>query len=292
MKCKNCGATIHKEVREGVFQCEYCHSENQLIKEPVEPIYQNGPDSKEPTNNNHSKIDFNQLSDTIVRIQSENGSGTGFFIHEEGYVLTNAHVVLDQPFVRGFIGDSPIVYEFEVKASGTVMGLDLALIELLEDASFNTLPFAENHLELGETVFAIGNPKNLGMSISKGTISRIKENEYQLDMTLNPGNSGGPVINEKGEVVGIVSYLLEEVNGLSFAINLKTIQTFLHKAFNPDQLTHASSETHDDENIHESNNGIKEESHEHADDLAYETNEEDEALIEDLNLDEEEDYYV
>ena len=228
MKCNTCGAVVSTEVREGVFLCDYCHSETKVVKEPkvVAPNNQ----EQAHTAKNKPTIDFSKVANAIVRIQSKNGSATGFFIRESGYVLTNAHVIENQPFVQGFIGDSPTVNEFEVKADGSVMDVDLALLELLDDRSFEVLPLAESSPGLGDTVFAVGNPKNLGMSVSKGAISRKKPSEYQLDMTLNPGNSGGPVINESAEIVGIVSYLLEEVNGLSFAIDIDQIQAFLEKA--------------------------------------------------------------
>lgn len=240
MNCKNCGALVSTEVRDGVFVCDYCHTENIIQKEPI--VKEPDPNEIDDVIRDKAPIDFNQLANSIVRIQSKNGSATGFFMHENGYILTNAHVVEGQPFVQGFIGDSPRVNEFEVRADGSVIGIDLALLEALDDSENHGLKLSKDAPALGDTVYAVGNPRNLGLSVSKGAISRIKPGEYQLDMTLNPGNSGGPVLNEDAELVGIVSYLLEEVNGISFAIDIKTIQAFLEKAIQEELVPHYDEE--------------------------------------------------
>lgn len=249
MNCKNCGATVSTEVRDGVFVCDYCHTENIIQKEPI--VKEPDPSEINDVIRDKAPIDFNQLANSIVRIQSKNGSATGFFMHENGYILTNAHVVEGQPFVQGFIGDSPRVNEFEVRADGSVIGIDLALLESLDDSESHGLKLSKDTPALGDTVYAVGNPRNLGLSVSKGAISRIKPGEYQLDMTLNPGNSGGPVLNEDAELVGIVSYLLEEVNGISFAIDIKTIQAFLEKAIQEELVPHYDEEYEFTENPNE-----------------------------------------
>jgi len=227
MLCNQCGSHDLKIVAPGIFQCQRCMSQTE--KQDV---------SSPPSQGNQSlplevnkKLDFNQIEPAVVRLQSEAGTGTGFFIHADGYVLTNAHVVKEADVIQGYIGSSPVIHEFELYASGDVIDLDLAILKLVDEATFKTLKFAKEVPELADTVMAIGNPKNLGISVSKGALSRITEKEYQLDLTVNPGNSGGPVINESGDVIGVISYLLEEVQGIGFAVNIKMIQSFLKLVF-------------------------------------------------------------
>jgi S1-C subfamily serine protease len=83
---------------------------------------------------------------------------------------------------------------------------------------------------LGDEVVTIGNPHGIGLSMSKGVISRLDdENNLQLNMQLNPGNSGGPVLNQQRELLGIVSYLIKEISGMSFAIGIEKIKEFMNE---------------------------------------------------------------
>jgi len=222
MLCKQCGSHELKLVAPEVYQCQRCLSENHISKTPEPPTQ---------TQTSNKEVDFELIEKGIVRLQSEAGTGTGFFIHPEGYLLTNAHVVKEVEIIQGYIGQSPVLYEFEVFANGDVLDLDLAVLKLIDEAPFKPLKMASHLPKLADNLMTVGNPKNLGISISKGALSRITEKEYQLDLTVNPGNSGGPVINQEGEVVGVISYLLQEVQGMGFAINLPTIKTFLKLVF-------------------------------------------------------------
>lgn len=225
MQCKNCGSRDFTEKSSGVFECTRCLS---IQKEPKSDSIP----PKVPEEPKNHKISFETIQGSLVRLKTEHGMATGFFVHEDGYVLTNAHVVADQVILEGFIGDSTVVSEFERYATGETLDLDLALIQYLGDAPFEVLSISETDPELGATIMTIGNPKNLGFSVSKGTLSRKATQEYQLDITVNPGNSGGPVLNETGEVVGVISYLLDDLHGTGFAIDRKAILMFLDNALN------------------------------------------------------------
>lgn len=223
MQCKNCGSTEYVEKSSGVFECQRCLSIQTVSQEEKNPEVSTAA-LKSP------HISFEALQNSIVRLKTEHGMATGFFVHEDGYVLTNAHVVADQVILEGFIGDSTVVGEFERYATGESMNLDLALIQYLGDGSFDVLPMSEEDPDIGETIYTFGNPKNLGLSVSKGTLSRKSAEEFQLDVTVNPGNSGGPVLNEDRQVIGVISYLLEDVKGIGFAIARSAVQTFLDNA--------------------------------------------------------------
>lgn len=227
MLCKQCGSHELTQISPEVYQCQRCMSQTRAEMKTTH-------DSEKAVKAIEvNKIDFKELESAIVRLQSDAGTGTGFFIHPEGYVLTNAHVIKDAEIIQGYIGSSPVLHEFELYANGEVIDLDLAVLKLIDDAPFKPLRLSKDRPQLADTLIAIGNPKNLGISVSKGALSRTTEKEYQLDLTVNPGNSGGPVLNEKGEVVGVISYLLQEVQGIGFAINLDMIKSFLKLSFNP-----------------------------------------------------------
>ncbi len=174
------------------------------------------------------------LMDGVITIESEKGShGSGFFISEDGYIVTNYHVVKKQKNVNVRLGKS-------VTLSGEVIrvneGYDLALIKV-NGKGFVPLPIGDSDsLSVGEDVFAIGTPEDisLGQSVTKGIISGRRKFDdrvfIQTDVSVNHGNSGGPLINELGEVIGVVSRKLIGVGteGIGFCIPSNTIYEVLN----------------------------------------------------------------
>ena len=155
------------------------------------------------------------------------GLGSGFIISADGYILTNAHVVANADQVTVRLADSRS--ELKGKVVGTDPRTDVALLKV--EAS--NLPVAtlgdSSQLEVGEWVAAIGSPFGLDNTITAGIVSgkgRSVANEsfvpfIQTDVAVNPGNSGGPLLNMKGEVVGINSMIYSRTGGymgVSFAI--------------------------------------------------------------------------
>ena len=230
MLCKSCGSRELLKLSDFEYQCQRCFTKQLIIEEKEEVIEEIVPNIEEETISVNASVSddfFTTIDASIVKLKSSGGFGTGFFIDDEGHLITNAHVVGSDTIVQGYLGVSPILLEFEVVAHGESMGLDLALLKLISDTEFISLSLAPNRPKLAATIFVIGNPNNLGISVSKGSLSRISEKEYQLDVTVNPGNSGGPVLNEHGEVVGVVSYLINEVQGLGFAVSMDALESFL-----------------------------------------------------------------
>jgi serine protease Do len=158
------------------------------------------------------------------------GLGSGFIITPDGYILTNAHVVADSDDVTVRLSDAK--REFKAKVVGVDRRTDVALIKV--DA--HDLPSAKlgnsSQVEPGQWVAAIGSPFGFDNSISAGIVSatrRALPDEsfvpfIQTDVAVNPGNSGGPLINLKGEVVGINSLIYSRTGGymgVSFAIPIE-----------------------------------------------------------------------
>lgn len=154
------------------------------------------------------------------------GLGSGFIISQEGYILTNAHVVADADEVTVRLTDKR---EFKAKVLGADAYTDVALVKV-EAAGLPVVRIGDaSHLQPGEWVAAIGAPFGFENSVTAGIVSakgRILPNEsyvpfIQTDVAVNPGNSGGPLFNMRGEVVGINSQIYSGTGGymgVSFAI--------------------------------------------------------------------------
>ncbi len=154
----------------------------------------------------------------------QRGVGSGFMISNDGYVLTNAHVVDGADEVIVTLTDRR---EFKAKVLGADKRSDVAVLKV-EASNLPRLALGDsNKIRVGEWVIAIGSPFNLDNTVTAGIISAKSRDtgEYlpliQSDVAVNPGNSGGPLINMRGEVIGInsqIATLSGAYNGISFAV--------------------------------------------------------------------------
>lgn len=152
------------------------------------------------------------------------GVGSGFILSADGYVMTNAHVIDGADEVLVTLTDKR---EFKAKVLGADASTDVAVLKIDgKDLPFLTLGSSDK-IRVGEWVIAIGSPFNLENTVTAGIISAKQRDtgEYlaliQSDVAVNPGNSGGPLINMRGEVIGInsqIATLSGGYNGISFAI--------------------------------------------------------------------------
>jgi serine protease Do len=162
--------------------------------------------------------------------QPTHGEGSGFIVTPDGYILTNAHVVADAETVTVRLTDRR---EFSAKVIGMDTRTDVAVIKINANATLPTVRIGNpNTLKAGEWVLAIGSPFGFENSATAGIVSSLGRslpgedgNGYvpfiQTDVPVNPGNSGGPLFNLQGEVVGINSQIFSRTGGymgLSFAI--------------------------------------------------------------------------
>lgn len=159
----------------------------------------------------------------------EYGYGTGFFISKDGYILTNHHVVEGADSITVTLNDRS---EFDAVLVGSDEVADVAVLKVKGD-NFPALPINKSELKVGEPVLAIGSPFGFDYSASAGIVSAKSRNLgkeaavpfIQSDVALNPGNSGGPLFNQKGEVVGVNSRIFSGTGGhmgLSFSIPIDT----------------------------------------------------------------------
>jgi serine protease Do len=159
--------------------------------------------------------------------------GSGFIISDEGYILTNNHVVSGADEIKVKLSDGR---EFKGDIKGFDAKLDLALIKI---TAKDHLPLAtlgdSDTIEIGEWVMAIGNPFGLAQTVTAGIISAqgrvIGSGPYddfiQTDASINPGNSGGPLFNAKGEVIGINTAIVAGGQGIGFAIPINMAKSII-----------------------------------------------------------------
>ncbi len=189
--------------------------------------------------------------DTSVILGRQRSVGSGFVIDAEGYILTNAHVVNGAQRVQivlpGDSADGTLATALSGKMTlvparivGMASELDLALLKV-DGLSLPALPLATyTQVRQGQSVFAFGSPMGLRNSLTHGLISAVARQidpdspliYIQTDAPINPGNSGGPLVNIKGEVVGVNTFILSQTggsDGLGFAIPSATARTAFHQ---------------------------------------------------------------
>ena len=151
--------------------------------------------------------------------------GSGFLISDDGFIVTNNHVIENSDEVKVTLPDTQT--QFVAEVIGTDPDTDLALLKIKTDKSLPYLKFGDSDaLEVGEWVIAIGNPIGLERSMTAGILSAkgrdIQSGPFdsvlQTDASINPGNSGGPLLNQAGEVIGINTAIIPSGQGIGFAI--------------------------------------------------------------------------
>ncbi len=177
--------------------------------------------------------------------------GSGFFVDPRGYLLTNYHVVKSEvdPAYEGFsrlfvMLNQSTGEKIPAKVVGWDTVFDLALLKAEVPARYSFGGAASRRLAPGERVFAIGSPAGLEKTITSGIVSatgrRFLEmgDAVQVDVPLNPGNSGGPLISESGDLVGIVFAGLEQFEGLNFAVPYLWIESSLPLLYGGGEAVH------------------------------------------------------
>ena len=194
-----------------------------------------------------------RLGEAVVMIRTPVGLGSGFIIHQDGYVVTNDHVVAGERIIsitQFRKGENELIKENydNVRIVATGGNIDLALLKIEGQSgrkTFPTVPLGNsNDLKQGERVFAIGSPLGLERSVSEGIVSlrnRIIQSRLHVQTTaeISPGNSGGPLFNYRGQVVGVnnMKVVSSGAEGLGFSIPVRQLKTFLENrdafAFDP-----------------------------------------------------------
>jgi len=182
-----------------------------------------------------------QLGEAVVQVRTPGGLGSGFIIKDDGYLITNFHVIENETQISVEVyhqKDSQLerksYKQVRIVAINKFADLALLKIEDKDAAKFaKTLLGDADALAVGERVFAIGSPLGLERTVTEGIVStktRPMQGELYLQTTaqINPGNSGGPLFNLRGEVVGVTNMKITFGEGLGFAIPVEAVKNFLN----------------------------------------------------------------
>jgi S1-C subfamily serine protease len=176
--------------------------------------------------------------DFFYGLVPQEGQGSGFIIDKDGHILTNYHVIAQARQVEVTLHNRK---KYRATIVGTDQGHDLAIVQInAPDLKPMTLGDSKD-LQVGQKVYAIGNPFGLSGTLTEGIVSSIRpvkepdgeriEDAIQTDAAINPGNSGGPLLNWHGDVIGINTMILSSVGqsaGIGFAIPINTAKAVLN----------------------------------------------------------------
>lgn len=176
----------------------------------------------------------------VVVIRSPAGLGSGFLINQQGYLVTNFHVIMGQKHIsvtrfKKTGAELKRIIHKDVRIVALDPFHDLAVLQVKGKLSepFRPIVFSpEEKTRVGEKVFVIGSPLGLERSVTEGVVSHTARNfggrlYLQVDASVNPGNSGGPLFNSKGEVIGVINMGIPSMQGLNFAIPIRHVKYIL-----------------------------------------------------------------
>ena len=184
-----------------------------------------------------------RVSPSVVVIQGKTDSGevlgSGFVISKDGKIVTNLHVIRDLRTATVQLADGEIFDSMSVLATDErrdlavihIAGFDLAALDMGNS----------NAMTVGEPVVIVGSPRGLEGTVTAGILSSVRDSGdgfkvLQTDAAVNPGNSGGPLVNSKGQAIGVVSFKLRSSEGLNFAIPVNYVSGLLNEIHEPMSL--------------------------------------------------------
>ncbi len=204
-----------------------------LMQLSAQPLLQPAAQENAPaeTSSDIPREIISKVDPSVVSIQHERAGGTGFIISEDGYILSNGHVV------RGSDAEDPTrpaksitvilndERKFPAKVLGWSMDPDVALLKI-EGEGFQPVQFGDSrNVQVGQKCFAVGTPSGLRRTFTSGILSNVERTDlntetvvFQTDAAINQGNSGGPLFDQQGHVLGINTYGFQGRNNLGFTI--------------------------------------------------------------------------
>jgi S1-C subfamily serine protease len=191
--------------------------------------------------------DFSEVIEKTIRgvvsIGTDKASATGFVVSSDGYIITNDHVIAGNQYIKVLTYDGQL---YDASLIGRDQINDIAVLKVTPSKSLDYVEMADsNDVQVGQKVIAIGNPLGLSFTVTEGIVSSTKrkgpnglEEYIQTDVTLNPGNSGGPLINSQGKVIGINNFKVGGAEGLGFALQSNSIIDVVNRITSSTMLSH------------------------------------------------------
>jgi serine protease Do len=259
MNCKFCGAPAD-EIKPGEFHCNYCNNSFAVkMEEPKTSACTNHEiSSNTNTSANTSRIMsgeeiYEQAIKSVVEIYASNpksnsqSCASGFVVSTQGFVITNAHAVIDE--TGGICSDikvksqqgtfSAVVVAIGKPADSIHNNVDLCLLYAAGLCSIKPDNFANmENVKNGQNVYLIGNSLGMGSCITSGIISDraraipgLNYSYIMTDVAANHGNSGGPLYNDTGEVIGVLVAGIDRAEGMNYAIPVNVLDSFMQYIF-------------------------------------------------------------
>jgi S1-C subfamily serine protease len=187
-----------------------------------------------------------EITPTVVSVSQRGGSGSGIIVNRDGVVLTNAHVVGQSRTVEVGLADGRTL-------TGQVAGVDPTIDVAVVRVAAQNLPAAplgdSDNLQVGQAAIAIGNPLGLERTVTSGVVSAVNRNPrgialdglIQTDAAISPGNSGGPLVDSRGRVIGINTAVLSGAgaSGLGFAVPINLANDVVRQILETGRITRA-----------------------------------------------------
>ncbi|PIN86358.1 hypothetical protein COV19_05170 [Candidatus Woesearchaeota archaeon CG10_big_fil_rev_8_21_14_0_10_44_13] len=190
-----------------------------------------------------SSSDFSSIVKDVVKsvvtIKTNKGQGSGFIVDQEGYIVTNYHVISGVTNAGVFTYDGTL-YPIKLVAYDTI--LDIAILRMITDRSFEVLSLGDSRdVNTGERVIAVGNPAGFEFSVTEGIVSSAEREGIngvtyiQTDVPINPGNSGGPLVDANGDVIGVNTLKISGLEGIGFAVAINGAKYIITNSIEEDK---------------------------------------------------------
>lgn len=189
-----------------------------------------------------------QFGNQFKQNRVQRSLGSGVVISKDGYIVTNNHVIENADEITVTIGDDTT--EYNAKLIGRDADSDMAVIKIETNKNLTSIKMGDsNTLQVGDVIFAIGNPFGIGSSVTQGIISALNknkvginryENYIQTDASINPGNSGGALVDSRGALIGINTAIISKSggnNGIGFAIPVAMVKDVVTKLVTDGKVT-------------------------------------------------------